>query len=196
MIYQISSGQGPAECELAVAKLLAYLQKNYDITIINTNKGYNTGTFRSIRFFTFKDLSKYVGSIQWICQSPYRPSHKRKNWFIDFSECITNHIKEFDENQIKFETFHCGGNGGQNVNKVETGIRAIYVPNGISVECTEERSQLQNKHKAIKRLKSIIESNNKQQKDMEINDAWKKHTRIVRGNATTKFEGIDFSLKE
>ena len=87
MIYQISSGQGPAECELGVAKLIAYLQNNYGISVLETSPGYYEGTFRSARFFTEEDLSRFVGSVKWICRSPYRPEHKRKNWFIDFSPC-------------------------------------------------------------------------------------------------------------
>ena len=51
MIYQISSGQGPAECELGVAKLIAYLQNNYGISVLETSPGYYEGTFRSARFF-------------------------------------------------------------------------------------------------------------------------------------------------
>ena len=89
MIYQISSGQGPTECELGVAKLLAYLQQNYDISILSISPGYYPETFRSVQIFTEENLSEYVGSVQWICRSPYRPGHKRKNWFMDFSACVS-----------------------------------------------------------------------------------------------------------
>ena len=44
MIYQISSGQGPAECELGVAKFLAYLQKYYKISVLETSQGYYENT--------------------------------------------------------------------------------------------------------------------------------------------------------
>lgn len=192
MIYQISSGQGPVECELAVAKFLSYLQKHYHLMIIDTSKGYYSGTFRSVRFSSSDDLSEYIGSIQWICQSIYRPGHKRKNWFIDFSECITQEIIEFDEKQVKYETFHSGGNGGQNVNKVETGVRAIYLPTGFSAYCTNERSQLLNKQKALKRLKDIIQKHNRKIKADNTNSTWQQHTKITRGNAAHKFNGAQF----
>ena len=128
MIYQISSGQGPAECELGVAKLLAYLQANYDISVIDSSPGYYEGTFRSVRIYSETDLTGYIGSVQWICRSPYRPEHKRKNWFIDFSACAVAKVEKFDPKQVVFDTFRSGGKGGQNVNKVETGVRAIYLP--------------------------------------------------------------------
>ena len=72
MIYQINSGQGPAECELGVAKLFAYLQSNYDVFAVDVSPGYYEGTFRSVRIYYESDLSGHVGSVQWICRSPYR----------------------------------------------------------------------------------------------------------------------------
>lgn len=192
MVYQISSGQGPAECELGVAKFLTYLQAHYNITVLETSSGYYADTYRSVQISTDADLSDYVGSVQWVCTSPFRPAHKRKNWFMDFSMCISAELEAFDEKQIVFEKIHSGGNGGQNVNKVETGIRATYLPTGNSIVCTDERSQFQNKQKAVERLRTMVERDNRKKKAQETNDKWKRHTRIVRGNAVTKFEGMDF----
>ena len=192
MVYQISSGQGPAECELGVARFLAYLKKNYDITVLDYSEGYNAGTYRSVRLSSSDDLSYFIGSVQWIWQSSYRPGHKRKNWFLDFSECPIASFENFDERQIVFETFRSGGNGGQNVNKVETGVRAIYVPNGLSAICTEERSQFQNKRRSVAKLKDAIMIANAEREAKAINDVWKRHTQIVRGEAVRKFYGLDF----
>lgn len=119
MIYQISSGQGPAECELGVAKFLAYLQKHYKISVLETSQGYYENTYRSVRITTDTDLSQFVGSVQWVCPSPYRIGHKRKNWFLDFSSCAEAETEVFDPKQVLFETFRSSGKGGQNVNKVE-----------------------------------------------------------------------------
>ena len=192
MIYQISSGQGPAECGLGVGRLLEYLKKHYDITVLDFSEGYNMGTYRSVRIATSNDLSEYLGSIQWIWQSTYRLAYKRKNWFLDFSECDIATSENFDERDIKFETFRSGGKGGQNVNKVETGVRAIYVPNGLAVVCTEERSQLLNKQRAIKKLREAINLSNSENKAKSVKDDWKRHTRIVRGGAVKKFSGLEF----
>ena len=193
MIYQISSGQGPAECELGVAKLLAYLQNHYDVSVIDFSLGYYKGTFRSVRVYSETDLSDYVGSIQWVCRSPYRPEHKRKNWFIDFSACVVAKVEKFDPEQVVFATFRSSGKGGQNVNKVETGVRAIYLPTGQAVTCTEERSQHANKQKAITRLRELICKENSSRKAEEKNDNWKCHTQLERGNARKCFAGVDFA---
>lgn len=192
MIYQISSGQGPAECELGVARFLAYLEKHYKITVLDYSVGYFANTYRSVRFSTPDDLSQYIGSVQWVWQSTYRPGHKRKNWFLDFSECQIAVAEDFDEKHITFETFRSGGNGGQNVNKVETGVRAIYKPTGLSVVCTVERSQQQNKRIAVERLRAVIKLENKQREAKAVNDDWKRHTQIVRGDANHKFFGLEF----
>jgi len=193
MIYQISSGQGPAECELGAAKFLEYLQKNYEIAVLDVSDGYNKGTCRSVRIATNDNLDRYIGSVQWVCQSIYRPGHKRKNWFLDFSACDDIELTDFDESLIRYEAIHSSGNGGQNVNKVESGIRAIYVPTGDIVVCTDERSQLQNRRKAAARLREIIQALNEQKSAEETNNRWRRHTRIVRGNAKVSFAGMDFT---
>lgn len=195
MIYQISSGQGPAECELGVAKFLEYLHKHHQITVLDTSKGYNEGTYRSVKFSTEENLSHYEGSVQWICRSPYRPTHKRKNWFLDFSACQTASTEEFDPEQVIFETFRSGGKGGQNVNKVESGVRAVYLPTGQAVECTEERSQYANKQKAVARLREITKRKNNQERAAVKDADWRCHTSLERGNAGAVFVGMEFKKK-
>ena len=133
MIVQISSGQGPAECELAVVKLFNSLKSEYkDIELIQKHDAKTPGCCTSIMFSTDEDFSALEGTIQWICESPFRPHHKRKNWFVDVSIIPEQEII-CQDNNIRFERFHCGGKGGQNVNKVETGVRLAHIPTGITV---------------------------------------------------------------
>ena len=89
--------------------------------------------------------------------------YKRKNWFIDVSVIPEQKIVCTDPD-IRFERFHCGGKGGQNVNKVETGVRLHYMykdpdtgqEQEIVIENTESRSQLGNRENAIRLLKSQL----------------------------------------
>ncbi|MCQ2483684.1 MAG: peptide chain release factor H [Clostridia bacterium] len=202
MLIQLSSGQGPAECELAVTKLYESLSKEYDdIELIDSHKSKTTGCCTSILLHTDNDLSKFEGTVLWICQSPYRPHHKRKNWYVDVSiiaEIDNENIGNgniCNEQDIKVERFHCGGNGGQNVNKVETGIRLIHIPTGIAVTCTTERSQLQNRHKALQKLKLILVAQRATSEAQQRSDAWMEHKRIIRGNPIRTYEGMRFTLR-
>ena len=192
MIIQISSGQGPAECELAVSKLLSALQIEYpDIEVLSTHPSKTEGCYTSILFSTEEDLPHLEGSIQWICQSPFRPHHKRKNWFVAVS--IIPEVQNIcTDNEIRFERFHCDGKGGQNVNKVETGVRLIHIPTGIAVTSTAERTQFLNRKNALNKLNAILQEQTEIAKQMLINSAWQEHQRIVRGNPVRVYRGMGF----
>ncbi len=196
MIIQISSGQGPAECELAVSKLLTALQTEYpDIEVLSTHKSRNEGCLASASFSTNVDLSHLEGSIQWICQSPFRPHHKRKNWFVDVS--IIPEVQNIcTDQEIRMERFHCGGKGGQNVNKVETGVRLIHIPTGITVTSTAERTQQLNRKNALNKLNAILREQTELAKQKQINSAWREHNRIVRGNPVRVYKGMNFILQK
>lgn len=194
MIVQISSGHGPKECELGVCKLFNELKKDHpDIEIL---RYVQTGkeTYRSIRFFTEDDLSELEGSILWICKSPYRPHHQRKNWYVDVSIIPDKKIIN-DEMDIKIETMRSGGAGGQHVNTTDSAVRVTHIPTGITVISSDQRSQWQNKNVALKRLNvrlmdMQIEEDRKQDKD-----AWSEHYKIVRGNPVRVYEGEKFKVK-
>ena len=191
MLLQISSGQGPVECELAVAKLAKELEKELNAEIIEKRDSRFSDGYISVLMECKEDVSFLEGTVQWICKSPIRPNHKRKNWFVDISIIPEVESVNMDKN-IRFERFHCGGNGGQNVNKVETGVRLIHIPTGIAVTSTAERSQLQNRKDAMRKLMAKLAEKNKNLQAKQTNEAWQQHTQLVRGNPVRVYKGEKF----
>ena len=205
-VIQISSGRGPAECELAVGLFTEHLAKEFpEMKILEKHRSgaweklphskLKEKCFNSVLVeIDLEDSQDFCGSILWICKSLFRPKHGRKNWFIDVSKVktITDEKICLDENDIRMERFHCGGNGGQNVNKVETGVRLIHIPTGISVTATEERSQHLNRAIAMRKLEERIREKIKEENSGRESERWEKHCTLERGNPIRVYEGMGF----
>ena len=196
MWLQISSGQGPAECERAVYLMATEFQREFpDAKVFSVVKGHNKDCFCSITLETEQDASSLAGTVAWICQSPFRPHHKRKNWYIHVS-LLPDESHQEEDSEYKLEYFHCGGKGGQNVNKVETGVRLTHMASGLTVTATEERTQEANRRIAQKKLEALMASRQEEAVARHKNEARHEHYELVRGNPVRVYEGTRFHRRK
>lgn len=201
-LIQITSGRGPLECQWVVAKVLkTFLEEaknnNIDYEIIHRENGDENLTLKSVTILLkakiLNDFLKtWLGSICWTGKSTFRKLHKRSNWFIGVFELEGLGKIQFNEKDIQFQTTRSQGSGGQNVNKVNTAVRATHIPTGQSVFVQDSRSQLENKKLSITRLKEKVLEQNIIHLQKRMQETWNNHLQVQRGNPIRKFLGTYF----
>jgi peptide chain release factor len=202
IILHISAGQGPAECEWVVAKLAdAFCWEAARDGLTCAPVEPFAGPCPSILLRVEGDTAEAfaaarTGTVRWIGTSMFRPTHKRRNWFVGVNRVSeVEDTPDLQERDIVYQTMRASGPGGQHVNKTDSAVRATHVPSGLTTVSQDQRSQHANKKVARLKLALML----RERREHEVADGktalWAQNHQLERGNAVRTYEGAAFRLR-
>lgn len=202
ILIHLSSGQGPEECRWVIGQLARIYSKEAasvgcrcelleteaadPASLLLRVTGPNADQFAAER----------TGTILWTGTSPFRPDHKRRNWFVG-STLIPpiDEIAELREKDVRYQSMRASGPGGQHVNKTDSAIRATHVPTGLVTTVQDQRSQHANRKLACIKLALMLMERRDDETRNARKEGWDRNRQLERGNPIRTYMGSELRLK-